>query len=426
MANIQVSAEMVSFLSGEDSTLGEGVILLKDNGTKSTYLYAADTDAARGDALDLAIAAAAAGDHIILGPGTFDTSITLPADVAITGAGIYRTIVTAITRTDADEPYQIKDLSTSDGIHPLMRFQTIDRNGGGFGPLYHCTLFTHNLRFEEDNTWTKLRANEPAVRWGLEVNYNSTAAKPITSSTAASPAVITATAHGFNDGDVIYIWDHTTIPDGLYTVANATTDTFTVGVNTVSIGAGGYAVLESAGNTVHELNLEVAAASEPAGAFTFSLPRAINIVTVANTGITQVGIGGLIGVSGASAAFQIADRDGAGSFIIYNQSDTLRFYDGANDLLQLTAGALTLPNALGNVSIVAGQGLQTSRDTFYYCYNTARIHDFNAGAFQILANGSVIPASLADASAANGTIYYSTTAGKLVYKDSGGVVNNLY
>jgi len=50
----------------------------------------------------------------------------------------------------------------------------------------------------------------------------------------------------------------------------------------------------------------------------------------------------------------------------------------------------------------------------------------------ILADGSraftdgIQPASLADASASNNTIYYSTTASKLVYKDSGGTVNNLY
>lgn len=44
----------------------------------------------------------------------------------------------------------------------------------------------------------------------------------------------------------------------------------------------------------------------------------------------------------------------------------------------------------------------------------------------IRADGSCKPASLADSSAANDSIYYSTTAGKLVYKDSTGTVNNLY
>lgn len=42
------------------------------------------------------------------------------------------------------------------------------------------------------------------------------------------------------------------------------------------------------------------------------------------------------------------------------------------------------------------------------------------------ADGSITPTSLADSSASNNTIYYSTTASKLVYKDSGGTVNNLY
>lgn len=44
----------------------------------------------------------------------------------------------------------------------------------------------------------------------------------------------------------------------------------------------------------------------------------------------------------------------------------------------------------------------------------------------IAKNGAFKPASLADSAAENGTIYYSTDAGKLVYKDSGGTVNNLY
>ena len=38
----------------------------------------------------------------------------------------------------------------------------------------------------------------------------------------------------------------------------------------------------------------------------------------------------------------------------------------------------------------------------------------------------IIPARLADADAANNRIYYSTTASKLVYKDSSGTVNALY
>lgn len=40
--------------------------------------------------------------------------------------------------------------------------------------------------------------------------------------------------------------------------------------------------------------------------------------------------------------------------------------------------------------------------------------------------GGITPASMSDASAANSTLYYSTTASKLVYKDAGGTVNALY
>lgn len=61
---------------------------------------------------------------------------------------------------------------------------------------------------------------------------------------------------------------------------------------------------------------------------------------------------------------------------------------------------------------------------------TADLHQFVDGSNTVLAavakNGAFKPASLADANAENNTLYYSTDAGKLVYKDGGGVVNNLY
>lgn len=43
-----------------------------------------------------------------------------------------------------------------------------------------------------------------------------------------------------------------------------------------------------------------------------------------------------------------------------------------------------------------------------------------------LNNQALSIVSLADASAPNSTLYYSTTQSKLVWKDSGGVVRNLY
>lgn len=44
----------------------------------------------------------------------------------------------------------------------------------------------------------------------------------------------------------------------------------------------------------------------------------------------------------------------------------------------------------------------------------------------IRSDGSLKPASIADSSAVNDSIYYSTTQSKLVYKDSSGIVNALY
>jgi hypothetical protein len=45
---------------------------------------------------------------------------------------------------------------------------------------------------------------------------------------------------------------------------------------------------------------------------------------------------------------------------------------------------------------------------------------------RIYASGAIGPAHLADSAAPNDSIYYSTTASKLVYKDSSGTVNALY
>lgn len=49
----------------------------------------------------------------------------------------------------------------------------------------------------------------------------------ITSSTDATPIVVTATTHGFSDGDLVLIYGHTTniAANGIYRVANATTST---------------------------------------------------------------------------------------------------------------------------------------------------------------------------------------------------------
>jgi hypothetical protein len=66
------------------------------------------------------------------------------------------------------------------------------------------------------------------------------------SCTSASPGVLTVPAHGFANGDTVAVTSEFggTLPatagswSGLLTVANVTTDTFTLGVNTTGTGSG--------------------------------------------------------------------------------------------------------------------------------------------------------------------------------------------
>lgn len=80
------------------------------------------------------------------------------------------------------------------------------------------------------------------LAWDYLGNY---AWQPFTC-TAASPGVLTCPAHGFSNGDEVVVSAEIggTLPTtggswpGLHTVANVTTDTFTVGVNTTGTGNG--------------------------------------------------------------------------------------------------------------------------------------------------------------------------------------------
>lgn len=77
------------------------------------------------------------------------------------------------------------------------------------------------------------------------------------------------------------------------------------------------------------------------------------------------------------------------------------------------------------VDVLSGQTAPLFRarlvDSFYDALMTTA-----TDLMTIDAKGGINPASMADGSANNNSIYYSTTASKLVYKDSGGTVNALY
>lgn len=61
---------------------------------------------------------------------------------------------------------------------------------------------------------------------------------------------------------------------------------------------------------------------------------------------------------------------------------------------------------------------------------TSNLQEWQSSAGTVLSaigpGGAWKPSSMADASAPNNSVYFSTTANKLVYKDSGGTVNQLY
>jgi hypothetical protein len=91
---------------------------------------------------------------------------------------------------------------------------------------------------------------------------------------------------------------------------------------------------------------------------------------------------------------------------------------GAGGSILLQAGAFATSGSNGKVIV---RGLAS---------NTANLQEWqnNAGTAlsAVKSDGSIQPASMADSAATNNSIYYSTTASKLVYKDAAGTVNNLY
>lgn len=86
----------------------------------------------------------------------------------------------------------------------------------------------------------------------LDLNTAETAVAQISSSTNATPIVVTATAHGFSNGDIVYIGDHAgnLSGNGVWQITGVSTNTFSLtdpitGSNAVGSGVGtatGYAV----------------------------------------------------------------------------------------------------------------------------------------------------------------------------------------
>lgn len=86
-------------LGGQISVDASNVMVKHANGFSATYTATSNTDAARGDALKSAVAAAVSGDAIIVGPGTYavTSSLTLPANASLVGIGRPSLVGTGLT-----------------------------------------------------------------------------------------------------------------------------------------------------------------------------------------------------------------------------------------------------------------------------------------------------------------------------------------
>jgi hypothetical protein len=87
--------------------------------------------------------------------------------------------------------------------------------------------------------------------------------------------------------------------------------------------------------------------------------------------------------------------------------------------------SLSFASNVARIETIKGSGGGTARDLVLGTDGTERMRFAGTTATATFA-GAITPATIADASAPNNSIYYSSTASKLVYKDSGGTVNNLY
>jgi hypothetical protein len=95
----------------------------------------------------------------------------------------------------------------------------------------------------------------------------------------------------------------------------------------------------------------------------------------------------------------------------------------------VTSSTLYLRRGTSGAGNITGAAIELYQDAISTGAVTGDIlyaYDDSTDFIKILGDGSVRLPQIADASAVNDSLYYSTTAGKLAYKDSGGTVHALY
>lgn len=176
------------------------------------------------------------------------------------------------------------------------------------------------------------------------------------------------------------------------------------------------------------------------------LLRVINsVIRNAGTGPTAQDATGYIEISNTS--IHATTRLGGNTGAITERTFTMKFAGGTEALPGVDVGgsSATLRTGMGTHD---GVDLSVSSNGSRVFYANPSFLIFNRGIIpvgnnaqtlgadgnrwsenwvgKLDASGTIKPGSMADAAAGNGTIYYSTDAAKLVFKDAGGTVHALY
>lgn len=128
-------------------------------------------------------------------------------------------------------------------------------------------------------------------------------------------------------------------------------------------------------------------------------------------------------------------QDAGRAFVMQENSSSNTANEFTNVTLQINAtGSLTGGRCLADMRLVRETTNQsncyfiwsgfTQSNSYTDWFKVGRNYANFTGSLTV--GGGFTPASMADSAASNGTLYYSTDAGKLVFKDGSGTVNNLY
>lgn len=175
-----------------------------------------------------------------------------------------------------------------------------------------------------------------------------------------------------------------------------------------------------------------------AGAFTFSSAITTTVgVNLADGASVRKGI---LAYFDAGGALTFGRSDHSTQLLAAISSGVVQLYasSGATFGVRQSSGVIIeTANGGGTQPLDIGRRSDNSNACGAYV-RAASTTSGTQGVFQVMApgwgstlsewrpNGAFRPTHLTDAAAETDTIYYSTTANKLVYKDSGGTVNNLY